>query len=424
MVEKIRRTLERKGLVVPGEFIHVGLSGGPDSMALISVLCTLSAELGFRLDAIHVEHGIRGTDSLRDAEFVREYCTRQNIPLTNFSVNVPARARKGVTLEEAARAARYECFQRALDRQPGKVALAHHLDDQAETIVMMLLRGGGPRAMAGMDYQRGPYIRPMLDVTRAEILTYLHEKGIPYRYDATNGDPSYERNWIRMELMPRLKVSNPNLSATLARNASVFREEDRYLDEKAEAFLRGYADPEMGGLTLNKRAFQLLPLVLQRRVLRLAAERLNILKDLTFEKVEESLLAVRDGRKGVQWLRNRIFMVGRERCYLGMLPRTEPVPLAGQTVIDLPGWRLIVVSPDGLRDAAARFWQPGDRIVKGGRTVKLKDELQKYEVWQRKTYPVIARGSQVLWTVDHGFLEENSGMVLRIERQNDREASI
>ncbi|MBC8532232.1 tRNA lysidine(34) synthetase TilS [Gehongia tenuis] len=423
MVEKIRRTLERERLAAPGELIHVGLSGGPDSMALISVLSALSGEMGFRLAAIHVEHGIRGADSLRDAEFVREYCRKQNIPLTDFSVNVPARAREGLTLEEAARAARYECFQRALDGQPGKVALAHHLDDQAETIVMMLLRGGGPRAMAGMDYQRGPYIRPMLDVSRAEILIYLHEKGIPCRYDATNGDPSYERNRIRMELMPRLKAFNPNLSATLARNASVFRKEDQYLDEKAEAFLRAYVGPEMGGLTLNKGALGLLPLALQRRVLRLAAERLHILKDLTFEKVEESLFALREGRRSVQWLRNRVFLVGRESCYLGMLPRTEPVPLAGQTVIDLPGWRLIVVASNGLRDAAARFWQPGDHIVRGGRTVKLKEELQKYEVWQRKTYPVIARGSQVLWTMDHGFLEENPGMVLRIERQNDREAS-
>ena len=178
--------------------IGVALSGGRDSVALLHML----REAGYTLIAINVEHGIRGDESLRDSKFVAELCASLDVPLLAYGVDAPTFAREsGYTLEQGARILRYRVFDRVL--QEGKcdyIALAHHLDDQVETILMRILRGTGIKGLVGMRAVSGRYVRPLLGVSREEIDSYCKQNGLAYVEDSTNGDSAYTRNFLRGEL--------------------------------------------------------------------------------------------------------------------------------------------------------------------------------------------------------------------------------
>ena len=207
--------------------VGVALSGGRDSVALCHALKTA----GENIVAINVEHGIRGENSLRDSEFVKDFCKAQGVKLYSFSVDVPSFAKQnGYTIEQAARILRYRVFDDAIkDGLCDVVALAHHSGDQAETILMRILRGTGTRGLVGMREVSGRYVRPLLDYSREDINAYVESNNLPYVDDETNEDLSYSRNFLRQEI-ERIKERYPDVENSFARLSRVALETEEFID--------------------------------------------------------------------------------------------------------------------------------------------------------------------------------------------------
>ncbi len=238
-----------RGLLKAGERVCVAVSGGADSLALLVALAEANVEsktnkepLGVVLSAAHVHHGLRGAEADGDEAFVQEACARLGVPLTVFRVDTVARqAAAGEGLEEAARALRYEAL-RGLMATGGvdAVATAHTLDDQAETVVMKMLRGAWTEGLGGISpvvQAGGRIVRPLLGVRRAEVEAFLREREQGWRDDTTNRDVSLTRNRVRHQLMPVLREFNPGLDALLARTAEVAREEEAYWKAEVDRVL-------------------------------------------------------------------------------------------------------------------------------------------------------------------------------------------
>ena len=243
---EIKRYIEANQLIRPGDGVVVGLSGGPDSVFLLYALHTLQPRMGFTLWAVHVHHGIRGAEADRDEAFSEKLCAKLDIPFRAVHVAAPAyAAQHGLSLEEAARILRYEALEAArqqLTQAPAAwIAVAHHLDDQAETVLHNLVRGAGLRGLAGMENRRNHVIRPLLSIKREDILKWLKQYDIPYVTDSTNADPHYTRNRIRSTVLPELREINPEASAHIAHSAALLREADAYFHALALQYVDAHA---------------------------------------------------------------------------------------------------------------------------------------------------------------------------------------
>ena len=235
LVHRVAAVVRTRGLIDRGDRIVVAISGGPDSVALLSLLHELASTLDLSLWAAHFNYGLRGVESDGDAAFVADFCERLRIPSVCEPLTLSGDRYKGRSLQEAARDLRYEALERIRASVGAhKVALGHTRDDQAETLIMRLLRGAGMTGLSAMPCERPPFIRPLLKVSRTEILAYLLEKEIPFREDSSNAKPVYVRNRVRHEVLPLLKQFNPALVDVLARQADILREDDQCLDELAE----------------------------------------------------------------------------------------------------------------------------------------------------------------------------------------------
>jgi len=295
-------------LLRAGERVCVAVSGGADSVALLVGLQEVNARqgsLGLALSAVHVHHGLRGDEADGDEEFVRALCERLTVPLQVFRVDTSARQveeREG--LEEAARTLRYEAFQ-ALDADA--VVTAHTLDDQAETVVMKMLRGAWTEGIGGISPElhkgQGPRIvRPLLGTRRSEIEAFLTSRGQAWRTDSSNADLSLTRNRVRHELMPVLRGFNPGVEALLGRTSEIARDEEDFWREEVERTLRAVLLPgkpvrgggraatvegASAGYAMELERLKAMPSALRRRVLREAVKRLGV--RMSSEEVAKAL---------------------------------------------------------------------------------------------------------------------------------------
>jgi len=273
---RVARSIREHGLFAPDDTVIVALSGGADSTALLDLLSRLP---GFspRLVAAHLNHCLRGPESDRDEEFVRSLAARYRIPLECRRVDVKAYSqRERLNLEDAGRRARI-AFLGELRQSWGAaaVALAHHADDQAETIMMRLLRGAGPSGLTGMPYRNGrSFIRPLLEVGREELVAYLTERGMTWCEDASNRDTSFLRNRIRHELFPLLKQYNPAIRERLATTAAVLADERHLLDQLAENVADRACTPDGDGFACAVAQLLEQPPALRRSFFRLQLKRL------------------------------------------------------------------------------------------------------------------------------------------------------
>lgn len=227
MLNKLLAFAKRYEMVKPGERVVCAVSGGADSIALLFALYLLAPKLSITLEAAHFNHCLRGEESNADAEFVKQFCEGYQIPL-HMGQGAVVAGKKG--LEAAARAARYEF----LEQLPGKIATAHTADDNAETLMMHMIRGTGLKGLGGIAPIRGKLIRPMLEVTRQEVLAFLDEYHLPWREDSTNQMDLFLRNRIRHSVMPLLRAENPNIAQNLTRMALQLREDEEALAVQAE----------------------------------------------------------------------------------------------------------------------------------------------------------------------------------------------
>ena len=301
-VRQMHRFILRHAMIKNGETVLVAVSGGADSLALLYGLHALHSQLDCQLHLAHLNHCLR-PDADADAGFVQQHASHLELPCTIQSTDVPRLVKQWkLSVETAARKARYQ-FYEEVSTQIGatKVALGHHQDDTAETVLMNLVRGSGSTGMKGISPVRNfKFIRPLAGLTRQQIETFLASKGLVPRHDSTNTDTRYLRNRIRHELIPRLESDyNPNIKVGLSRTADVLGAESEYLDTVAqEAFETcRVRDPDkvkalatLESVVLNREKFQQFHIAVQRRVLRLSFfEMLESMGDLYFSHCEAML---------------------------------------------------------------------------------------------------------------------------------------
>lgn len=258
--------------------ILCAVSGGADSMCLLHMIYSR----GLEVVAAHYEHGIRGEEALRDAGFVEEWCREKSIECIVGHGDVPSyAAAHGLGTEEAARELRYRFLEETAARLNCKyIATAHNADDNVETVIFNLARGGGSLGLKGIPRSRGRFIRPLLDVSRREIEGYLEENSIPHVEDSTNASDDYSRNLIRHQVSPVLRKINPELHLAVARSSKLLEEDEDCLSSLAEEFIREHYDGE--SLPLKELA-QLHRALASRVIRRLCRERLS------YEHVQQAL---------------------------------------------------------------------------------------------------------------------------------------
>lgn len=264
MLEQMLKTIEEHGLIEPNDAILAALSGGPDSVALLEGLLQLRKELPFSLTAAHLNHRLRGAESDEDERFVRKFAERRRIPLIVEARQVRRiREKKGGSLEEIAREVRYAFLRRTAAKCGAKkITLGHNLNDNVETFLMNLFRGAGLKGLSGMPLARreGRFvvIRPLLEVTREEILAFLKKRNLPYREDRSNRDLAYTRNRIRHNLLPLLeKEYNPQIRKVLMETARRLREVEDGLSAMFDGFAKECVSGRRGNVlvkTANLRA--------------------------------------------------------------------------------------------------------------------------------------------------------------------------
>lgn len=211
--------------------ICVAFSGGPDSVCLLHSLNNISAEIGFTLSAVHVNHNIRDNEAKRDAAFCVDFCKRISVPIKVFDVNVPQDAQKGESIELAARRLRYEIFENI---EVDYIATAHNADDSLETFLINFCRGTGLKGLTGIPNVRGRFIRPLNQVAKNDILEYLANNNLEYVIDSTNLSNDYTRNKIRNNVIPILKDISPELINVSARNIALLKSDNDFLEMETE----------------------------------------------------------------------------------------------------------------------------------------------------------------------------------------------
>ncbi len=405
-------------LLSPGERLLVGVSGGADSVALLDVLVAGS----WRPHVCHLNHQLRGADSDADAEFVRQLAARYELPSTIESRKIAAE-------EDAARRARHEFFGSVAARTGiNKLALAHTADDQVETFLLRLLRGAGVPGLVGIWPERRigelRVIRPLLKVTRAEVLEYLRERKLTWREDASNADTRFTRNRVRHELLPLLEREfNPGIRDVLSRTAEILRDEDFYL---LHHVARTFFMASCQGDAVNLKALASYPVAIQRRVLRLwlgaedelgprfSFEQIEAVRQLALSESPSAEVALPEG-----------LVVYREYDVLRKASRKDlepirgrwPFNMSGETVIRELGGRFIVGEEGEQFDADAlgtglfvRTWENGDRFQPLGmeHEKKLQDFFvdEKVPRNQRGRTPLLcAADGRIAWVVGHRIAE-------------------
>ena len=270
---KVKQSLLDHKMVEPGDCVLVGVSGGPDSVALVQVLLELKQDFPIELAIAHLNHCARGEESDRDAGFVKDLGDTLQIKTLIEKVNVPElQPTSKSSFQETARHIRMDFFQEAM-KQLGanKISLGHTSDDQVETVLMNLLRGSGLKGVGGMSPVRLPYIRPLFNCTRAEVEGFLNGRNIPFCKDSSNDKKDYLRNRIRLELIPFLQEKyNPKITENLFEASGIFRADNDCLrvleDHEFEKAVSGFEEGEK--LCMDIKYLRNLPLALQRRLVR------------------------------------------------------------------------------------------------------------------------------------------------------------
>ena len=399
MLNKLQLFITEQELVQPGEEVVCAVSGGADSVALLFALYLLKEKLQIRLSAAHFNHHLRGAESDQDQAFVEEFCSRYDIPLYKGGAAVET-GPKG--LEAAARDARYGY----LKTLPGRIATAHTADDNAETVLMHLIRGTGLKGLGGIAPKSGKLIRPMLTVTRQEVMAFLQEWNLPHVEDQSNHTDQFLRNRLRHHVMPLLNRENPRLAENVSAMAMQLRQEEHYLSRQVELTDRVSVLREMDP-ALRNRALE--SFLRQQGVKEPQREQIQLLKCLVFSN-NPSARGAFPGRVTIGREYDRLIRLPQEEA-----PETTELALGSQK---LPQWKLEIhvsraqsleqgktvftVQPEGKIVVRSRL--PGDRIrlPGGSKTLKKLFIDEKIPAWERPFLPVLADEKGVLAVVGIG----------------------
>jgi tRNA(Ile)-lysidine synthase len=307
--------------------VVAAVSGGPDSMALLHLLKTMADKEPFKIVVAHVNHQFRGAESDAEAQLVGRVAKEWGFPFDTASLDLPNYiAETGMNAQSAAREKRYQFLKQVARQHSCSILLfGHHADDQAETVLMRVIRGTGPGGLAGIPKRRMEeqleLIRPLLRITKCELLEYCKRNGVPYAVDSSNVDRHYFRNAVRLDLIPMLEKYNPKLQASLVRLADMAAADDNYMEAEALKAFKDEVTPSGEGFRLERRRFRGLHVALQRRLIKLILNcSSNPRQILDFQHVEEITAAVSDERPtvirldiGDGWVMKREY----EEVYIG-----------------------------------------------------------------------------------------------------------
>ena len=439
-------------LLRAGDRVAVAVSGGADSVALLRLMLETRDDVGLVVSVVHLNHQLRGAESDLDEAFVRELADAHRLELISRRCDVNEQAAENnMSIEAAARRLRYKFFHEILGQDAcSKIATAHTLDDQAETVLLKLARGAGTRGIAGIwpkvavshqpsavsddapkvDDRRpttGTIIRPLLSTRRSVLREYLVALGQTWREDSSNRDLRHTRNRIRHGILPRLERHvNPNVLETLAGAAEIARAEEEYWAREIERWLPQAWMPDARGGSVDRKLLERFPLAVRRRLLRAAAESFGL--DLRFEHVERIL--------GLEVTGSRCFLVHRwsaqlEGGEIKFRKRTRAdlnyryeLSIPGKIAVPEVGLQIEAVRIAGTqlphtcevkavldrrfagKNLTIRNWQPGERFwpshSKDPR--KVKELLQDRHVTgdEKRLWPVIASGDEVIWMSGFG----------------------
>lgn len=341
--QKIKEWVQKQNMFLPGDGILVGLSGGADSVALIMVLHSLRQEWSLKLAALHIHHGIR-PEAEADLEFCKKLCEQLQIPFYAEYVNVPELAeQQGIGEEEAGRNARYTFFEKyrselGLDH----IAVAHHQNDQAETMLFQLFRGSGLRGLSGIPGVRNYIIRPLLAATRTEIEAYLAQKKVSFMTDSTNALDVYARNKIRHHILPMAEELVPGAVRHMNQTGEILREVLDYLEGETAVFLEKHSGWEDASLQVSLPALRGAHPALQKAVILEAVSRiLNSRKDISARNVQDILsLLDKDGEKYISLPYGGTVTKSYDKLIFSVLAAREA---AGQEIVAGEGFH---VEPD------------------------------------------------------------------------------
>ncbi len=432
MLKRVDQTIRRHSMLRRGDRVLVGLSGGPDSVCLLHLLNELRGGWDLDLRALYVDHGLRPEEARREKEFCAALTEGLGIPFSVREVDVKGHAeREGLSIQDAARQLRYRAFEEeAALEEAARIATGHTADDQAETVLIWLLRGAGPKGLSGMQPVRGRIIRPLIEVQRKEVMEYLDSRGIRYVIDTSNLKLDYLRNRLRQELMPLLRRYNPGIVETLCRTAEILREENEYMERiVTKALMRLISRKTDEGVELFLSPMEGMERVILRRVLIRAVEATRGLRGLGFRHIEEIVSLVRSGSTG-----SRIHLPGGVRAVRGYATLTitsAPVQRLGEYTLEVPGETVlkeagvVIVSSiteeapgevDGKTEAVfdldrlnlplrVRSRRPGDFFYPSGlgRRKKLQDYFVDEKVPRdvRDTVPLVLSGEDIIWVVGY-----------------------
>ena len=433
MLKVVARTIRQYNMLSPGDGVVVGLSGGADSVTLLSVLLGLKNELQLKIYAAHINHNLRGRAARKDERLAQLLCERLGVPFFVFHADVWGFARENkMGTEEAGRKLRYQYLAQCMEEcRAQKIAVGHSQEDNAETILLNLFRGAGLKGLCGILPVNGRIIRPLLEVSRKNIEAYVKENRLPFAKDKTNLSSNYSRNYIRNEITPKIrKYFGDKVSYVIANNALLLRaDEEALITIAKDSYRDGKLQPAAGDtvqITLCIKTLLSHPIAITRRIIREAINNLRGeagLTDITSAHIQ-AIIDIAQGRTG----REASLPGCNARREYGSLvlstPSNAPQPGYCHTLlphhpVHIPPLTITLTlhPPENLPPAhythsfnydkvntslELRTRRPGDKITLPGGTKKLQDYFtdRKTPRIQRDTVPLIADGSNILWILD------------------------
>ena len=425
-METVLKTILNDKLINPGETIAVACSGGADSVALLHFLWSKQKKLNINLIAVNVDHSIR-QNSRQDSLFVENLCKTLGIVCYKYKVNVPLFAKNNkLSLEEAARICRYEIFDNVIkNKLADKIAVAHHRDDQVETILLNIFRGTGLKGASGMSTSQGRYIRPLLNTTKQDILRYIEDNHLSFVVDETNLNSDYSRNFLRNQIIPQLKQRWKNVDNNIISFANICKQDDEYISS-----LINFDDIEFTKTSASIPLYKLANSeTIQNRIFRYCFSKLNLSKDI--EKRHLNILRdlVENGKNGSKInLPNKLrASLEYDMLVLSIPKQSQPVEqkkfkvgkiefdnfevsIKKETSFDLSKTNCHYIDADKLpKGTIWRARENGDVFAKfGSGEKKLKDYMidKKIPNSKRNQIPVLAKGNEVFCVLGYEISEK------------------
>lgn len=449
MINRVRQYSEENKLILRHQHIVVGVSGGADSICLLHILKTFQKEYNFKLTVAHVNHGMR-QEAKEDAMFVKSLCEEWGLPYKEHHCNIVQLAKEQKLSEEVVgRNERYNFFEKIrIEYGADQIAVAHTMNDQAETMLMRLIRGSGVTGLGAIMAKRGRIIRPLLTMSREEVEDYCDKHGLAYKEDATNKMDIYTRNKLRLQVLPILKREfNPKVIEAVSQAATQLQETENYLEMQTLIAYQSVVEKYKNGYSIHIEMLQSFHQVIQSRIIRMVMEKhMGSLKDIHYKNISDILdlsykqsgRSINIGKKSIAIREHGYIRVIKEEKVLGY---SRNLALGSNEVVECDKKvRMILLDDSQIKQSYENTYtknidydkisgnlqirnrKPGDRILLKSGSKKLKDFFidEKIPKTSRDNIIIIADKSNVIWIVGYRlsqayYITDQTKHVLQIQ---------